>query len=170
MNEFGPQPEETNSERLQSQLTQPERTPEGAILSSITPEAYRQQMDEIRRVGGDYGFMLLGELRGEVPQFIMEMAGGLEEARNMFDEKGAQEGKRLTDPEGTLILLERNIPASAQIEARISETLEVAVRSQLRRLYIYTDKTHNNLPVAVALTDKFVDDLYNYIRVRDAAA
>lgn len=170
MSEFGPQPEETNLESLHSHSAQPERVTDGVILSSITPETYKQQMNEIRQVGGDYGFMLLGELKSEVPQFIMEMAGGIEEARDMFDERMAEPGKKLTDPEGTLILLDRNIPATAKIQARISETFEVAVKGQLRRIYIYTDETHDNLAVAVALTDKFVDDLYDYIKAKELAA
>ena len=157
-------------QEFQSQQFIPEVDNGNVILSSVTPESYRQRMTEIRQMGGDYGFMLLGELKSEVPQFIMEMAGGIDDARDMFDERINKPGKRLSDPDGTLILLERNIPTTAQIEAKLSETLEVAVKGHKKKLYIYTDKTHDNLPVAVALTDKFVDDLYDYIVVKGVAA
>jgi hypothetical protein len=159
MNEFAqPAPEEMRSS-AESQ--------DPAILSSITPEDYSKQMQEIQRMmtgsaaERDYSVTARGDLISEIPQFIMEVAGGVD--------KGMEILEKAKDPEGTLVLLDRNIPNTAQIEVKPSENSEMIIKGFRKRVFIYTDKTHDNLPVAMALTDKFADDLYRYIDAKEKA-
>lgn len=138
----------------------PEQFNDALILSTFTPESYREGLNKVRQMMSgsaaerDHSVTAMCALKSEIPQFIMEVAGGVE--------KGAQVLERTIDPEGTLVLLDHNIPSTAKIEARPSGDTVIS-KGFSRRVYHYVDCSFNDLPVAMALTDKFVDDLCEHI-------
>ena len=168
MEETPQQPLHEEFERPPVQSTQQEAIPDSTIVSVVTPEDYNRQMLDIRKMmmsnsaaERDYSITAMSELQSEIPQFIMEVAGGMEIGKNKLEQG--------SDPEGTLVLLDKNIPSTAQIEARATQDT-IIIKGMARRVYLYFDKSFGDLPIAMALTDKFVDDLYKYIEAKEKAA
>jgi hypothetical protein len=145
----------------------PERPEDSLILSTFTPESYQNELEKVRQMMSgsaaerDYSVTAMGALQSEIPHFIMEVAGGVE--------KGVKILEQTDDPEGTLVLLDRNIPSTAKIEAMATGDTVIS-KGFSRRVYHYVDRSFNDLPVAMALTNKFVDDLYEYIEAKKGAA
>lgn len=132
-----------------------------SIISITTPSAFSERYEEIRggmgfnRASMEHSTMEISNLEAEVPQYILEVNGGLEEAIRVLEKS--------KNPRNVLILIDHNIPEDAQITTKRSENLRVLNRGAYSPVFIYSDSTHDNLPVAIALTEKFKDDLEDYV-------